>query len=206
MGKIIDLTGKRFGRLTVIERVENDNQKKPQWRCKCDCGNETIARANALRRGTIVSCGCYSKEIHRTHGGCGSRLYAVWKDMKGRCFNPNHRFYSDYGGRGITVCEQWLTFEIFQRWAISAGYDPNAEKWTCTLDRINNSIGYCPENCRWADMKTQGRNKRNNRMIEYHGQCKSLSEWVNELGLSYQTVYARLTRYRLSVEEAFERK
>ena len=95
MGKFIDLTGKRFGRLTVIKRVGNDNQKKPQWRCKCDCGNETITRANSLRRGTIVSCGCYSKEIHRTHGGSGSRLYAVWNDMKGRCFNPNRRELSE---------------------------------------------------------------------------------------------------------------
>lgn len=206
MGRFIDLTGKRFGRLIVLERAENDNQKKPQWRCECDCGNQTVVRANALRRGTIVSCGCYVKEIHKTHGDSGSRLYAVWHDMKARCFNPNHVFYSDYGGRGITVCEEWLSFDTFREWAISTGYDSNAEKWTCTLDRIDNSVGYCPENCRWVDMKMQGRNKRNNRMIKYQGQRKSLSEWVSELGLSYQTVYARLTRYGLSVTEAFERK
>lgn len=203
MGTLIDLTGERFGRLRVLGRAGSDLQNKPTWRCVCDCGAEVVVRGLSLRSGHTESCGCYCREVHTKHGDEGSRLYVIWCDMKERCFLPSHKSFADYGGRGITVCEEWLDYATFMEWALENGYDPEAVKWTCTLDRIDHEKGYCPENCRWVDMKAQGRNKRNNVLIEFRGEIRPLSEWAEILGVKYQTLYARLTRYNLSVEAAF---
>lgn len=160
MSKLIDLTGQRFGRLVVVERVGTDG-RYPTWLCKCDCGNTIITRGTHLRRGDTQSCGCLHREtfIHKTHGGKCSRLYSIWRGMKTRCYNKNFAQYHNYGGRGITICAEWLhDFETFYDWAISHGYRDDL-----TIDRIDNDKGYSPENCRWVTIKAQQKNRRNNR-------------------------------------------
>ena len=168
MSALKDLTGQRFGRLVVLERAENNMHRKTQWKCRCDCGNERVIEGNSLRRGVTKSCGCLHIEVfsafNTTHGKEQSRLYSVWKGMKNRCSNPNHCAYKRYGGRGITICEEWLhDFQAFYDWASANGYDENAPRGQCTIDRIDNDKGYSPDNCRWVDMKIQRHNRSDSR-------------------------------------------
>lgn len=171
MGRpLIDITGQRFGRLVVIERAGSNKWGHPTWRCKCDCGNEAVVIGNLLKRGATRSCGCISAELwavnhlnqHTTHGGSGSRLYYVWRDVLNRCENKYVKQYKWYGALGVTVCDEWHDFSKFQEWAMSSGYDPNALRGQCTLDRINPYGNYEPDNCRWVSMAVQSKNKRAN--------------------------------------------
>lgn len=161
-----DITGMRFGRLTVIGRAPVDETKvsrSSRWVCKCDCGNVVIARADGLkntRKGEgVKSCGCLQKERHKEaltrHGYCGTRLYSEWNNMKSRCWYPSHRSYSHYGGRGIVICDEWRDFVAFKDWALSNGYDD-----ALTLDRIDPNGNYEPSNCRWVGRNIQGYNTR----------------------------------------------
>lgn len=163
MSALIDLTGQRFGRLTVVERAEN-KWHKTAWRCSCDCGNMVVANGSHLLSGRVQSCGCLRKELARTsaskrnfsHGGTGTRLYRIWCGAKNRCYDKNNPCFCDYGGRGITVCDEWLhDFVVFRDWAMSHGY-----RDTLSLDRIDNNSGYRPDNCRWATWEEQASNKR----------------------------------------------
>lgn len=168
--KTIDETGNRYGRLTVVRRAESTRGGEARWLCRCECGGEKIARGTKLRRGETRSCGCLEQEtrvyngykrMHPTHGMSRSRLYGVWSGMKKRCGNPSHPHFKDYGGRGISVCDEWADdFYAFAAWALSHGYDENAAKGQCTLDRIDSDGDYCPENCRFADMVVQQNNRR----------------------------------------------
>lgn len=123
--------------------------------------------------------------------------------MKARCFNQNNEAYKNYGGRGITICKEWFDFENFYKWAISSGYDENAEFGVCTLDRKDVNGNYEPSNCRWANMKTQSNNTRKNVVLNYNGQEKTLREWCEILNLSYNTIYGRLMK-GWDIQKAFE--
>lgn len=170
MSALKDLTGLRFGRLVVIRRAGTTRYGESTWVCLCDCGSERIIAGSSLRRGYSKSCGCLRDEIvskvQSSHRKTKTRLYNVWTHMIQRCCNPKHIAYSRYGGRGITVCDEWRnSFEEFYKWAMFTGYDENAAFHQCTIDRIDNDKGYSPENCRWADAATQNRNKSNNRKV-----------------------------------------
>ena len=154
-----DLNGRRFGRLVVVKYAG-----KGKWKCLCDCGNETTVLTSSLKSGRTSSCGCLYKEKRNgkmTHGLSKTRLYRVWLGMRSRCNDPNNLSYKRYGGRGISVCDEWNSdFKSFYDWAMNTGYDPDAPKGACTIDRINNGGNYCPENCRWITLTEQQKNKR----------------------------------------------
>lgn len=193
MGKFKDLTGQRFGRLTVAERAESTNRRRVKWLCKCDCGNEVIVSGDDLHSGNTKSCKCLrsenSRQIHKTHGLTNTRLHNIWSRMIDRCCNPQSKFYNSYGGRGISICVEWRnSFQAFYDWAKANGY---AE--TLSIDRIDNDGNYCPENCRWATAKEQSNNRRSNTLVTMNGKTQTVTHWCNELGLKNRDiVYKRL--------------
>lgn len=150
---IVNLVGKRFGRLTVLSLAHlgtSARQAQPHWLVRCDCGTEKVVKGHSMKNGYTVSCGCYNADKVRTHGMEGTKVYNVWASMKQRCQNPKHRAYARYGGRGIKVCKRWQKFENFYA---DMG-DPQG-----VLDRIDNDGDYKPGNVRWADWSTSNLNK-----------------------------------------------
>lgn len=165
MSKLIDLTGQKFGRLTVIERAEKPchvHDAAAYWKCRCDCGKEKIVSGKNLMYGKSLSCGCLSKEVarklHLKHKAHNTSLYNRWTNMKHRCLNPNNTSYKYYGGRGITVCEEWRNdFQAFYDYVSKL---PHFGEKGYSLDRINNDGNYEPGNVRWATAKEQANNRR----------------------------------------------
>lgn len=186
-----NLTGKRFGRLTVIS-LKSTSSGNTIWNCKCDCGKEVKVSRNCLTSGNTKSCGCLKKELDMTrnkkHGLSNSRIYKIWAGMKKRCNNPKDSNFKTYGARGITVCEEWKAdFISFYNWAMENGYQENL-----TIDRINVNGNYEPSNCRWITQSEQTRNVRSNIKICINGVTKLLSDWARESGIDRRTISKRI--------------
>lgn len=166
MSRLNDLTGKTIGRWTVLRRNDPPSRgHRPLYVCRCSCGTERVVQGNHLTEGRTKSCGCLRTETSRskatTHGHYGERLYVVWKHIKERCYSPTCKEFRYYGGRGISICDDWKNnYLSFRKWAYENGYDESADRGKCTLDRIDNDGNYEPGNCRWTDMATQCKNKR----------------------------------------------
>jgi len=199
----IDLTGKRFGRLTVIDCVGfveygKQGNRMLKWNCVCDCGQHIVVAGKCLKRGETTSCGCYSRErtISRStkHGlaprNNRHRLYGIYHHMIDRCGNSKNKDYRLYGGRGITVCQEWMNdFKAFYDWAIINGYGDNL-----TIDRINGNGGYDPSNCRWVTQTEQARNTSRNALVTIGGITKTVAQWIRHYGISQACYYNRIKK------------
>lgn len=192
-----DLTGEQFGRLTVIKREFSPKGTNSKWLCKCECGNETIVSSKNLLNNLTRSCGCYQREKAAAagkktltkHGQSRTRLYHIWKGMKQRCIDINASNYANYGGRGIKVCDEWLEYENFKKWALSNGYSDNL-----SIDRINVNGNYEPKNCSWATNEEQSNNRRCSHYIEINGEKKTVSQWAKISNLSPSTILQRINK------------
>ncbi len=198
-GRVKDITGQRFNKLTVIKRFEGklnviDTNNAAYWLCMCDCGSTSVVMGRNLRSGHTKSCGCLTTETH----GCGTHpLMPTWRHMIKRCYDHDNEHYKNYGGRGIRVCDRWLNDP--NNFINDMGERPER----MTLDRIDNDGDYTPENCKWSTRTEQTRNRRNTKTITYKGETKPLAEWCEKLGIPYQKVYQRLWD-GWSIDQAFQ--
>ena len=206
MSIIKDMKGLQFGYLTVIDYAGSNKNGRAIWICKCKCGKIHETLGKYLRDGSATSCGCRKLKIladttkrQTTHGMSNTRLYQIWQGIRGRCNNPNDESYYNYGGRKIRICKDWDEFINFYYWAINNGYSEGL-----TIDRINSNGNYDPDNCRWADYKTQGNNTRRNHKLTYKGITKTMAEWAELKGIKYSTLRGRINIYHWSVEKALE--
>lgn len=198
MSRFIDMTDQKVGRLKVLCRVEDhiypSGRHDIVYRCKCECGNIVDVLGIHLRSGHTQSCGCFrrdvAKENNTIHGMTDTRLHNIWRNMKSRCLSITDPDFPNYGGRGITICQDWINdFTIFMSWAIWAGYND-----TLTLDRIDVNGNYEPDNCRWVTQKIQCNNTRVNIKIQIGNEIHTLKEWCELLNKNYGTVHSRIFR------------
>lgn len=211
MGRLIDLTGQKIGKLTVVKRAENTNHGAARWLCKCDCGNFTVVIGDELRKGSTRSCGCLAREItsnrmkcsipcNKTHDKTGTHIYKVWQAMKRRCNNPSDNSYDRYGGRGISVCECWQnSFEKFYDYVSKL---PHFEEKGYTINRINNNGNYEPNNVEWADDTTQANNRRTNRCVVYNGKQYTIAQLAKMYKMPYKKLYKRLIQLQWNIEKS----
>ena len=208
--RLIDLSGQKFGRLLVLERAENHG-RQTYWKCRCDCGNIKEINGAKLKNGHTKSCGCLNtkrkvesniqRNYNNTHGMSDTRIYRIYHKMYLRCYFKVNPAYPNYGGRGITICQEWLGehgFENFAEWSIKNGYDDNL-----SIDRKDNDKGYSPDNCRWATAKEQANNTRSTVFLTYKGETKPASEWAEITGIRQDTLTTR-KRNGWSDEECIE--
>jgi hypothetical protein len=193
MQRAIDISGQRFERLVAVEQV-GSGRKEAYWRCKCDCGSETVTRGSKLRAGLTSSCGCVSAEklsqANRKHGLHSHPIASIWYGIKARCLSPSNPAYKNYGGRGIQVCDRWLDLKNF----IDDMYP--AFQLGMTLDRINNDGNYEPSNCRWATRKQQARNRRSTLYVQSPAGPVPLAEWAEVNGLNYGSAWWAINERR----------
>lgn len=196
--KIADISGKRFGRLVAIEHVYTKSHNA-YWSFMCDCGNIKIIPAHSVKSGNSTSCGCYQTEVTikrlTRHNKFGTREYNIWAAIKRRCYNLNDKEYKNYGERGITICDKWLTFEGF--WEdMQEGYSVEL-----TIDRINVNGNYEKSNCRWATNEEQSNNMRSNLYHTHNGITLTISQWGKLLDIPHDRIRSRL-KYGWTFEEA----
>lgn len=190
--KVPDLAGQTFGELTVIKQTSKNNHGEMLWLCKCSCGNERTATSNKLTHGYTMSCNaCRYKRIaekNRQRGRKPTRLCGIYKHMLERCYNQKSAMYYRYGGRGITVCDEWKdSFISFRAWALENGYSEHL-----TIDRIDNDGNYTPENCRWSTVEVQANNRSTNHYITYNGETDTMANWSKKTGINYGTLQTRV--------------
>lgn len=189
-----DLTGQCFGRLTVIGPALPSASGRTRFQCKCVCGKIVNVEGGNLVSGATKSCGCIRREITRklklSHGMVGTRIYRCWMNMRSRCLNPKNKEFSNYGGRGISICKEWNDFSAFYNWATLNGYRDDL-----TIDRIDVDKGYCPQNCRWANRYTQSRNRTDNVYITIDGKTMIQEDWAKELNVSSGLIRYRRKKY-----------
>lgn len=190
MPQFVNLIGKRFGQLIIIKQSNNNKSNKIMWLCRCDCGNEKTICGGDLKNGRTKSCGC----LLVTHGLSNHNLYPIWNQIIQRCTNVNDKYYSDYGGRGIKVCERWRKFENFLE-------DMGERPPGCQIDRINNNKGYYKENCHWTTSKQNNRNRRDNHLETYNSKTQCLAAWEEETGIRQSIIRHRL-KTGWSIEKA----
>ena len=191
---MIDLTGERFGRLTVIQSEGKNRWGSYMWLCECDCGNTKILDGSELRRGNVRSCGCLSREMASErfikHGYSRTKIYSEWKKMIQRCGDNNSYNRLNYNQRGVKVCELWMNdFQAFLDYVSNL---PHYGEPGYSLDRINNDGDYEPGNVRWANAITQANNRSNNVRITYNGETHTMAEWARKLGMPYSKLQWRL--------------
>jgi len=206
LGHRMDITGHVYGQLTVIEDVGRNKDGRVIWLCLCSCGQKVQVIGKSLRSGNTKSCGCLLREAttkrNTTHGFSTRNgvhpVYRVWAGIQRRCSNPRSGDYKYYGGRGVSYDPKWKTFEGF--------WEDMGDTWKegLSIDRIDVNGNYCKENCRWATQKDQTRNKRNNRLLEYKGETRCVSEWCELLGLKRDKIKDRINKLKWPVEKAFE--
>lgn len=191
--------GQRFGKLIVLEKIKKENDIKHSFvKCLCDCGKTTIKRIDRLNEKS--SCGCQTNILksHLIHGLWGTSLYNRYYKMLDRCNNKKSKYYYNYGGRGITICDEWLNNPMsFYNWAINNGYSDDL-----TIDRIDVNGNYEPNNCRWITKQEQDRNKRNNKNFTWNGETHCIQEWCEILGFTRDCLYHRLVRAKWDIEKA----
>lgn len=196
--KSIDEVGNVYGRLTVMERVENNTKRRGAiFRCECSCGNsEYLVFGGDLRKGRVNSCGCYKSELvtknNTTHGMKSSRIYRIYHNMITRCTKKNNPGYERYGKRGIKVCDEWSSetgFSNFLEWSMNNGYSEEL-----SIDRINNDGNYEPANCRWVTNDIQANNKSTSRFYELNGETKTVSQWSKRYNINYDNLINRLNK------------
>lgn len=197
------LIGKNYGRLTVIDFSHKNNNSIIYWVCNCTCGGKTTVDTASLNRGTSQSCGCLRQERallkNSRHNLSKTSIHNVWNGIIQRCTNVNDKYYKRYGGRGIVVCDSWLTFENFYR---DMGDKPKG----MSIDRIDNNKGYSNDNCKWSTPKEQCNNRRSNLNITYQGKTQTLTQWANELGINKGTLRDRIVVLKWTMERAFNPK
>lgn len=189
-----NMIGTKFNGSVVETRHGVDKWGQALWECLCSCGNKFTTTGGNIRSGNTKSCGCmkksFIKEANTTHGDSNTRIYNIWCDMKRRCHSPANYSYEHYGARGISVCEEWgASYEVFKEWSENNGYADNL-----SIDRIDNDGNYTPDNCRWAGRKVQGRNKRDNRIVDYRGKRMTMAELIETVGMPESTVRYRIKK------------
>ena len=215
MGNFVDMSGWKMwehgvpdSRIIVLKRAKDKRYKNGRrvvkWECRCSCGSNKVILSTTrdLTSGHTKSCGCLhsekAREAHIIHGGADSRLYHIWCGIKARCLNPNNAKYKNYGGRGITVCEEWKqSYESFRDWSLNNGYTENL-----SIDRIDVNGNYEPSNCRWADNFIQANNRTDNFIIEYNGEIHTVHEWAIITGISSENIRNRIKNFGWTTEKA----